>query len=169
MELKELSTKVLEEFGVRTVDKLGDALMECVLSNDVKKLSAFELLVEDLTVDWLQKIYQYYQADRKGNKQDYTPKSVAEFVTRLCGTSDVTIDMCAGSGALTIQRWSECKEGAFVLHEIDKNVIPYLLFNMALRNIECTVYNDDVLQQEIIKTYFVKKGERYGKVEEMLI
>jgi len=169
MELKELSIKTIDLFGVKTVEKLGEALLDCVITNNEAKYSVFEELVGDLSVDWLQKIYQYYQADRKGAKQDYTPKSVAEFVTRLCGSSDVTIDMCAGSGALTIQRWSECKEGAFVLHEIDKNVIPYLLFNMALRNIECTIYNDDVLQQEIYKTYFVKKGERYGKVEEVKI
>lgn len=165
MELKELSTRTLELFGVSEIGDLGEALMKCVASNDTDKYKAFEFLVDDLSVDWLQKIYQYYQADRKDYKQDYTPKSIAEFVTQLCGDSDVTIDMCAGSGALTIQRWADGKGGAYALHEIDIKVIPYLVFNMAIRNIECSVYHDDVLQQEVFKTYSVVKGERYGTVE----
>ena len=55
----------------------------------------------------------------------------------------------------------------FELYEFDENVIPFLLFNMAVRNIECTVYHADVLQQENFHTYKISRGEKYGKFREV--
>jgi len=166
MELKELSEKTLALFGVASCDKLGEALMKCLINDDRRLLSAFADMVGDLSVDWLQKIYQYYQADRKDKKQDYTPKSVAEFMARLCGNADVTVDLCAGSGALTIQKWNVNKSCSFILYELDANVIPYLLFNMAVRNIGCVIYNADALQSEIFKIYKISAGENFGTMKE---
>ena len=166
MELKELSEKTLEIFGISKIDNLGDELMRCALSCDVDKYSAFVSLAEDLTVDWLQKIYQYYQADRKDKKQDYTPKSLAEFMSLLCGSSATTIDMCAGSGALAIQRWNQKNTDTFTLYEIDSNVIPYLIFNMAVRNVQCIVLHADVLKDELFGSYQITKGEKYSTVKE---
>ena len=133
MELKELSNKTIELFEINKIEQLGDALMECVENDDTSKMQAFcDLVDHDLSKDWLQMIYQYYCADRSEKKQDYTPKCLAQFLSRLVGESTETIDMCAGSGALTIQRWAENPNTAFTLYEIDGNVIPYLLFNMVI-------------------------------------
>lgn len=167
MELKELTDRTCEIFGCSTAQELGNRLMLCVSYNNTEKIKAFHDLVEDLKVDWLQKIFQYYQADRKEKMQDYTPKSLADFIGRLAGDSDTVIDMCAGSGALTIQKWNQNNNTRFVLYEFDENVIPFLLFNMMLRNIECTVYHADVLQNEIFHTYKVSRGDRYGVFKEV--
>lgn len=165
MELKELSTKTLELFSATFVEELSDALMSCVIENNTEKMQAFFDMVDgDLSKDWLQMIYQYYCADRKDKKQDYTPKCLAQFLSRLIGESAETIDMCAGSGALAIQRWIENPDTVFTLYEVDENVIPYLLFNLALRNINATVYQSDVLQQETVNSWKIRKGERFGKV-----
>lgn len=165
MELKELSTKTLELFQVLSVDDLGAALMLCVSEDETDKMQAFYEMVDgDLSRDWLQMIYQYYCADRKDKKQDYTPKCLAQFISRLIGESAETIDMCAGSGALTIQRWVENPDTVFILYEIDENVIPYLLFNMAIRNISATVHQSDILQDETVKSWSIRKGGRFGKV-----
>lgn len=165
MELKELSTKTLELFQVLSVDDLGAALMLCVSEDETDKMQAFYEMVDgDLSRDWLQMIYQYYCADRKDKKQDYTPKCLAQFLSRLIGDSAETIDMCAGSGALTIQRWVENPDTVFILYEIDENVIPYLLFNMAIRNISATVHQSDILQDETVKSWSIRKGDRFGKV-----
>lgn len=99
--------------------------------------------------------------------QDYTPKSLALFMGKLAGEADKITDLCAGSGALTIQRWNMNHEQRFELYEFDENVIPFLLFNMAVRNIECTVYHSDVLQQEVYHTYKITKGEHFGKFKEV--
>ena len=168
MELKYLTEKTLELFNVQSTGDLSSKLLEVVRSNDCDSYYRFSELVDnDLSVDWIQKIYQYYQADRKEKMQDYTPKSLAVFMGKLVGESNTVIDMCAGSGALTIQKWNQNHDLKFVLYEFDENVIPYLLFNMAVRNVSCTVHHADVLQMEIFKSYRIRKGEKYGIFEEM--
>ena len=82
----------------------------------------------------------------------------------MVGDSSETIDMCAGSGALTIQRWMEYPDTIFRLYEIDENVVPYLLFTLCVRNIPAEVYQGDVLQASVEKQYIVRKGDRFGYV-----
>lgn len=165
IELKELTTETLKIFNVTDTKNLGGALFECVVSGDETKMNEFcNLVKNDLSKDWLQMIYQYYLAEREQKKQDYTPKCLAQFLSRLIGKSNSTIDMCSGSGALTIQRWNEYPDMEFELYEFDKNVIPYLIFNMAVRNINAVIHQSDVLQQETIKSWKVQKGAKYGKV-----
>jgi len=162
LDLKELLAGTLEIFAVESPGDLGPAL----LSSNPEKMQRFEALVGgDLSIDWLQRIYQYYCAERRDKKQDYTPKSLARFMARLCGEADVMIDLCAGSGALTIQRWAENKETQFLLYEIDGKVIPFLIFNLALRNIVAEVHHADVLSGESFALYRVSRGDKYGRVE----
>ena len=67
MELKELTDRTFELFGVDDPDDLGSALLKNISSTD--KLKAFCDLVDgDLSIDWMQMIYQYYLADRKEKK-----------------------------------------------------------------------------------------------------
>ena len=166
MELKELSEKVLDLFGIENISLLKDKLMDVVLKSKTETMEKFcELVDGDLTVDWLQMIFQYYEADRKEKMQDYTPKSLAKLVARLSGADSNVIDMCAGSGALTIQRWNERKNAEFTLYEFDENVIPYLLFNLAIRNIKGNVYHKDVLSGEIFASYRLTPRERFSEVD----
>lgn len=159
MELLALTQRVLEIFEC-DLDGLGSRLMESL--EDESKLDAFAAL--GLGVDLLQKIYQYYLADRKGKKQDFTPQSLAELVDSLAGDCEIYVDLCAGTGALTIQRWTRNRDQKFELYEIDEGVVPYLLFNLVVRNIDATVCVGDVLTDEYSRTYIVAKGERYGRV-----
>ena len=164
MELKELTDKTIELFEVKSVEQLGQRLLEAC--KDTDKLEAFSNLVNgDLTQDWMQKIYQYYLADRKEKKQDYTPKSVAQLMGALIGDDDKIVDMCAGSGVLIIQKWTQNPNIEVTALEIDENVIPFLLFNMALRNINCRVMQCDALTgEDVINTWQVTKGERFGRI-----
>ena len=164
MELLELKNKVLELFQT-DIDKLGSALMDAAINNRFDLYDHFcDLVGNDLSVDWLQKIYQYYHADRKEKMQDYTPKCIAKFMALLVGESDIVVDMCAGSGALTIQRWLQNPDQKFRLFELDENVIPFLLFNLAVRNIDSSVCRADVLIDEKYEQYRIRKGEKYGCV-----
>ena len=166
MELSDIKENIFSIFNITKIDDIGEKLMSCVKNADEKIYSNFaEMLNEDLSVDYLQPVYQYYLADRKEKKQDYTPKCLSNLVGRLIGEADTITDMCAGSGSLTIQKWNQDHEQKFILYEIDENVLPFLLFNMALRNIECTVYHADVLQQQVFRTYKICKGENYGIIE----
>ena len=165
IELSELTKNVLEIFEIETQEDLSKSIYDAVMSDDVKKYEKFEILVQDLSVDWLQMIYQYWLADREGKKQDYTPKSLALFLAKMmipeCGT---VLDMCAGSGALTIQAWAENPDLEFECIEFDENVIPLLLFNLAVRNIKAIVKHQDVLSEDLFAVYIVEPREKHGEV-----
>lgn len=167
MELRELTSKVIELLNIESPEQIPDSLMEIVLNGKVEYFDRFCNLVEDLSIDWLQKIFQYYLADRKVKMQDYTPVSLARFVGKLVQTENerIVYDLCAGSGALTIQKWNLNNRLKFVCYEYDKTVIPILLFNLAVRNIDAVVVNGDALQDEVFATYLVKKGDKYSSVK----
>ena len=167
MELKELKEKTFEMFGVTASEQLGPALI--VACGDPDKLRRFCDLVDgDLSTDWMQKIYQYYLADRKEKKQDYTPASLARFMGLLAGRSERIVDMCAGSGALIIQKWSQKPDTSFTALEIDENVIPFLLFNMVLRNIRCRIFQMDALTgEDAVRAWDVMKGEEFGYITDI--
>ena len=166
MDLTELLNKTLELLNVKNANEITEKLFDVVKDNINDIYEKFsELVSNDLSKDWLQQIYQYYLADRKEKKQDYTPVSLARLTGMLAGESEQVIDMCAGSGALTIQMWNLNHNAKFELYELDENVIPFLLFNMAVRNIECIVYHADILSEEIFNTFKIKKGIRFGKLE----
>jgi len=132
MELLELYQKLLNIFDAKEASDLGHALMDAVTSGDIEKYSAYLGLGMGLKQDDLQRIFQYYCADREEKKQDFTPASLAKLLAVLTSNTDELVDMCAGSGALTIQAWAENDKRRFVLYELDEKVIPYLLFNLAV-------------------------------------
>lgn len=166
MELKELTDKMLELLDTKSTNEIADKIFDVVKNNNIEIYEQFTQLVNgDLSKDWLQKIYQYHLADREEKKQDYTPYSLARLAGMLAGDSNEVIDMCAGSGALTIQKWNLNHDIKFELYELDENVIPFLLFNMAVRNIECTVYHANILSEEIYNTFKIKKGIKFGRLE----
>ncbi len=167
MELKEITERMLELLNVKSTEELSDRLFEVVKNNDMTIYEKFcEIVENDLSIDWMQMIFQYYQADRREKMQDDTPKSLAVLMGKLAGKADEITDLCAGSGALTIQKWSMDQDQRFILYEMDYKVIPFLLFNMAVRNIECVIYHSDVLQQEVFHTYRIRKSEKFGIFEE---
>lgn len=168
MELGELCKKTLDIFECDNISELGGKLYDAVINNDIVKLTAFCNTVKDLTVDWLQKIFQYYEADRKEKKQDYTPKSIAKLCAELTEMGGkIVYDICAGSGALTIQKWVRNPDKLFICEELDEKVIPYLLFNMAVRNMNGYIINRNVLTMECYRVYKLHCGEAFSIVEEI--
>lgn len=132
--------------------------------NDV--LSAYVGMVDgDLTTDNLQKIFQYYYADRKDKCQDYTPKSIAKLCASATETSGLVVyDLCAGSGALTIQKWAQNPSKTFICEELDDRVIPLLLFNMAVRNMSGYVIHRNALTLEPFECFRLVSDERFSTI-----
>ena len=155
MELKQLTDETLKLFDVPDTSNLSEKMLEIELNNDFSYYAKFKELVDDLPVDWLEKIFQYYEADRKEKMQDYTPRSLAKFVGRLSQNENekIVFDLCAGSGALTIQKWNLNHNLEFICYEYDEKVIPFLLFNLAVRNINATVIHGDALSDESTVQY----------------
>ena len=169
IELKELTTRILKLFAIDDVDQLGDSLLDCVMANDTDKFKQFVDAVNgDLSKDWLQMIYQYHLADRDNLKQDYTPKSLGQLLAQYASNTGATeiIDLCAGSGALTIQQWELNKDLEINCAEIDAGVIPYLLFNLAVRNISGIVQHKDILKNVVFAKYTLSRGDHFATVHQ---
>lgn len=166
MELKQLTNAFCQLVG-------GEDILQSVydiLLSDRKEdiLSKYvELIGGDLQTDELQRIFQYYYADRKEKCQDFTPKSIAKLCaaeTRTNNEHGIVYDMCAGSGALTIQKWVDNPDREFICEELDDKVIPLLLFNMAVRNMNGYVINRNVLSMEKAKIYRLQAGKRFSEI-----
>jgi Type I restriction-modification system methyltransferase subunit len=166
MELKETADKFLLVLGCNTFSELPERIMQAVMDREEKVYEDYLKLCPDLTVDWMQQIWQFYLADREGKKQDFTPASLAELLAKLTehAGESVIYDCCAGSGALTIQKWNTNHDLKFVCEELDENVVPLLLFNLSVRNIYAVVINGNVLSERVSSTYQVLPGDKYGTV-----
>lgn len=167
MELK----KIVNEFSKLVGDgDIFDAVKSVLFSDRKNDVLAqyVELIGGELETDELQKIFQYYHADRKEKCQDFTPKSIAKLCAAETATDGgVVYDLCAGSGALTIQKWAQNPNKTFICEELDERVVPLLLFNMAVRNMTGYVINRNALTMELVRCYEVKAGERFSDIQEI--
>ena len=163
MELSVLKNKIWSIFSVRN-DDLCNAVMGA--AQDESTMSAYCDLVDgDLRTDELQKIFQYYYADRKEKMQDYTPASIAKLCAAETETGGgVVYDLCAGSGALTIQKWAHNPNKTFICEELDERVIPLLLFNMAVRNMNGYVIHRNALTLEMSECFQLSSGNMFSTI-----
>ena len=134
MELLEFKTKILKLCNVRDIKNIGEVLMKVVLSNETCFFDKYKEIIDN-NKDWLQALWQYYEADRAEKKQDYTPKSLCKLVSALAGNCETIYDCCGGSGALTVQMLKDSKAKFVCVEELDEKVIPFLLFNLCLHNV----------------------------------
>lgn len=164
LELSKLIENAKAVFEISDISELGAAISEKM--NDASIFQKWADLVPDMTTDNLQPIFQYYMADRKEKMQDYTPKSLAKALCMVAGVQNggTVYDMCAGSGALTIQAWNINPELRFICMEYDERVIPLLLFNLAVRNMDAIVIHGNVLSEENFEAYRVVKGVFYSSI-----
>ena len=164
MELLEFKHKMFDLCGVSEISKIRDVLFNSVLSQDIAIFEGYSDIIDD-TKDWIQALWQYYEADRTEKKQDYTPKSLCRLVSELAGDCNSVYDCCGGSGALTIEMLKNGNIDNIFVEELDERVIPFLLFNLCLRNASGYVVNGDVLSREQFKCYKLTKGEKYSHCE----
>ncbi len=166
MELSQLTTKFKELLKIEDVSKAPQNILQVLFSCPEQIFEEWLDFCPDLSSDNLQPIFQYYLADRKDKMQDYTPKSLALAACMIAEVHNAknVYDMCSGSGALTIQAWNINPGCTFICQEFDERVIPFLLFNLAIRNINAVVIHGDVLSEEQFTAYSVTAGERFSAV-----
>lgn len=162
MELLEFKHKMFELCNVEDIKDIRNVLFNAVMSNGTTEIfDGYNLIVDDKK-DWLQALWQYYEADRTEKKQDYTPKSLCKLVSALAGSCKSIYDSCGGSGALTIEMLKSGNIESIFVEELDERVIPFLLFNLCLNNASGYIINGDVLTCEQFKCYELTKGEKYS-------
>lgn len=70
---------------------------------------------------------------------------------------------------MAINFWNENKNTFFELEELSDRAIPFLLFNMAIRNIEGTLLHGDSLSGEIKAKYHLEKSGSFSRISESKI
>lgn len=130
----------------------------------------------DVSCDTFKDYFEQYAAERKSNKQDYTPNAVAELLSILTNgemsepNGYTAYDPTAGTGSLIIKRWyadmmqetifSYAPHRYFYLcEELADNAIPYLLHNLALRGMNAIVIHGNTLEREAKQVYFVQNSK----------
>lgn len=129
--------------GIKESYEMPEKLMEILTGENV--IDFYEKLLNldlDLSKDVLRDYFQAEHGDRGKLKQDYTPDCVCELVRRLSGDAEDTLDICAGTGALSIA----CKQGGFHrAEEVSTRALPVLLLNFGIRGYRGEVALRDVL------------------------
>lgn len=118
----------------------------------------------DKTIDLFRDFFQEEHSDRKNLKQDYTPDGISELVSKLTPSGNNLLDVCAGTGTLTVSYLARHKADFVRCEEFSIRVIPFLLLNLSLRNQESEVVHKDVLTGEIFGIYQIERGEEYGVI-----
>lgn len=167
-ELKAVCDELVKFFDLEQVEDLADVLYRTLFADNKNEiLKQYCEIVEDLETDWLQKIFQYYKADRtKGKSQDYTPPSLGKCLAQLVQYDRVktALDVCCGSGSLTLQLHKLNKDLEFVCLEFDENVIPFLLFNLCIHDITAVVCQYDVISDRLYKAYKLQKTGSFSDI-----
>ena len=158
--------KINELFGVTESFMLPDKLMGLLFSENINSIfEKYSDMQGDLSYDGFTNYFQEEHSSRKAMMQDFTPKELAELVGSIAGSVVLTcLDVCAGTGGLTIAMHSIAPNCEFFCEELSQRALPILLFNLAVRNISAYVSNKNVLSGEVIGCYRVIRGERFGQI-----
>lgn len=148
-----------------------EAFLRSALKSELSREAFYNKYLErggGLDTDCFQEYFEEYSAERKSNKQDYTPTSVANLMACLAEPIQECYDGAAGTGALIIAAWNRTDDKeAFrvVATEYADNAVVYLLHNLAIRNIQGIINHGNTLTGERQKIYMLTKGNRYSKIE----
>lgn len=141
-----------------------------ILADPTKRVKLFEQFLSQessLNFDWFTDYFQEEHSDRKNKKQDFTPDGIVQLVSSLLGNFKTNADICAGTGGLTIKRWTKNPNGKFYCEEFSDRAMPFLLFNLMIRNMDAIVFHGDSLSRKAKHIYRISKGERFSNLTEL--
>ncbi|HJF54397.1 MAG TPA: SAM-dependent methyltransferase [Limosilactobacillus coleohominis] len=149
---------------------LAPIKLQEILNDSNKRTELFNQFLEkesDLSFDWFTDYFQEEHSDRKNKKQDFTPDGVVKLVSSLLGDFTTNVDICAGTGGLTIKRWSEGHNGHFYCEEFSDRAMPFLLFNLMIRNVNAVVFHGDSLTRKAKHIYKLTSGNEFSDLTEV--
>lgn len=170
--MTDILTKINNLLGIKESYKAPDRLMEILYMDKPERdkyfmdfLNAFD---KDVTYDWFHDYFQDEHADRKNQKQDFTPRSVSSLLIQMVGHEGNTYyEPAAGTGGILIERWNqdrmqhspfdyEPRDYYYTAEELSDRAIPFLLFNMLIRGMNGNVVQCDVLTRESTGAFFIQ-------------
>lgn len=133
-----------------------------LLLDDGKRPKLFEEFLKhesDLSYEWFQSYFENEHSDRRIQKQDFTPDSISNLLSRLIGSTDSYFEPTAGTGGILIKYWLQNKSNKeiwYKVEELSDRAIPFLIFNMAIRGLNGVVLHGDSLTKDIKDVYFIR-------------
>ena len=154
--------------NVKEAYQLPNILMQIMLDEEKRGrlLRQIKQCHVDKTKDFIRDEYQKEHGDRERMKQDYTPDCLAELVSKLLPDSPEYADICAGTGTLTISNiTNHGKAQVYYGEELSSRAIPFLLCNLAMRNVNAIVVQKDALTCETYACYIVTAGKEFSNIQ----
>lgn len=158
-------------FNVEDIINLPQAAMNIVMGDRERRDAVYRELLSvnryDMSFDWFRQLYEEEFAQRKKQKQDFTPVEVSEIVAKIALPTVGTIhEPTAGTGGLIISAWWEqCRRAIpwdyypsqhmISVWELSDRAIPLLLLNLSIRGIMGYVYHGDVLEDTVKARYIL--------------
>lgn len=157
-------------FHVEDIMDLPQSVMNVVMGDREQRDAIYKELLSvnhhDMSFDWFRQLYEEEFAQRKKQKQDFTPLEVSEIVAMLALPTVGSIhEPTAGTGGLIISAWWEqCRrvipweyfpsKHMITVWELSDRAIP-LLLNLSIRGIMGYVYHGDVLERTVKARYIL--------------
>lgn len=158
------NNKINELFGIKESFELPERLITVLLDKEQREAIFNEFMKYDFDFshDCLRDYFQDEHAARSALKQDYTPDCICDLISLLMPETDKIIDICSGTGALTI---GTGRNVYFQCEEFSKTSISVLLFNLAIRGVNALVLQKDVLTKEVKSAFKVQNHGQYSDIE----
>lgn len=171
MELKQKYKTICHIFDKQEDETFSQMIKRVVFSPFRREYFDSFCQLVSLDHDELRSCWQFFHADRKDKKQDYTSDSLADLLATLLQPKpgETVYDCCAGSGALSIGIWRACHDVSFICEELDEEVIPLLLFNLSVRNISAKVTCINAITREASAQWVLERSDTYSTIQMQLI
>lgn len=170
-----LLNDVNQILGIKDSYEAPGRMLE-ILKNPAEREGVFfkflELFDYNLDEEWFYKYFQEEHADRKNNKQDFTPNSLSSLLSEMINSrkSDdgyiVIAEVSAGTGGMVISHWANERrkylpwtfkpdDYLYLCTELSKKTIPFLIFNLMIRGINAIVIHGNSLTYEAENAYWI--------------
>lgn len=167
--MKFTEDKVNKLLGVEDSSEAAPKLWEILLDKKKREKLFREFLnvSKDVTYDWFQEYFEDSQANRKRDKQDFTPNSVSKILMKLVDDDGNYFEPTCDTGGILIKCWDkdrkvdgffEYKPSNHFYHVEDKSntAMPFLLFNCIIRGMNVIVFWGDSLSRECKDIFFIQ-------------
>lgn len=154
--------------GVSESFQAPTAMMKIIMDKEQREslFSRFQELESDMSYDWFRVYFEEDQANRSKLKQDFTPQSITDLLSRF-GSGHEYYEPAAGTGGMMISRWWRDRISTnffayrpsmffYHLEELGNAALPFLLFNCLIRGLNATIVHGDSLERTAQQVYFVQ-------------
>ena len=169
--------KVNRLIGIDESYKAPGRVMELISDKEAAKTIFFKFMQEfdyDLSYEWFNGYFEEEHADRKNQKQDFTPTSISRLISEIQGDGPqygVIYEPAAGTGSTIISHWyKETRKHRFpwdyipdnylyLCEELSDKTVPFLLFNILIRGMNAIVIHGNTLTREAKEVYHCDNKE----------